>query len=257
MLSTLAIYNYRSLRDLVIPLERLNVVTGPNGSGKSNVYRALKLIAEIAQGRAIASLAREGGLESTLWAGPETIARSVARGDHAVQGTVRKGVVSLKLGFAGEEYGYAIDLGLPSSASPAFGHDPEIKRECVWAGEVLRPAALLVDRKASLVRSRGERDEWATITQHLARFDSMMTHCADPRNTPELLMLREQMRAWRFYDHFRTDADAPARASQIGTHTPVLANDGSDLAAALQTIVGVICYGWPRCSRRARRDCSC
>ena len=37
VLSTLAIHNYRSLRDLVLPLGRLNVVTGLNGSGKSNV----------------------------------------------------------------------------------------------------------------------------------------------------------------------------------------------------------------------------
>jgi len=48
--------------------------------------------------------------------------------------------------------------------------------------------------------------------------------------------LREQIRSWRFYDHFRTDVDAPARLPQIGTHTPILSNDGSDLAAALQTI---------------------
>ena len=40
----------------------------------------------------------------------------------------------------------------------------------------------------------------------------------------------------RFYDHFRTDAQAPARMPQIGTHTPVLGHDGTDLAAALQTI---------------------
>jgi predicted ATPase len=41
MLNTLAITNYRSLRDLMIPLGPLNVITGPNGSGKSSVYRAL------------------------------------------------------------------------------------------------------------------------------------------------------------------------------------------------------------------------
>src|SRR6267378_3368788 len=64
----------------------------------------------------------------------------------------------------------------------------------------------------------------------------MMTHVADPRNAPEMLALRESIRAWRFYDHFRTDADAPARSPQIGTHTPVLCNDGADLAAAIQTI---------------------
>ncbi|MDR8045820.1 AAA family ATPase, partial [Burkholderia cenocepacia] len=39
-LKTLAIDNYRSLRELIVPLAALNVVTGPNGSGKSSVYRA-------------------------------------------------------------------------------------------------------------------------------------------------------------------------------------------------------------------------
>src|SRR5262249_4180685 len=113
MLSTLAIYNYRSLRDLVIPLQRLNLVTGPNGSGKSNLYRALRLLAEIAQGRIIPSLAREGGIGSTLWAGPEAFSRSVLRGDYPVQGTVRKKPVSLRLGFPAAEFGYPIHLALP------------------------------------------------------------------------------------------------------------------------------------------------
>jgi predicted ATPase len=64
----------------------------------------------------------------------------------------------------------------------------------------------------------------------------MMTHCSDPREAIELLVLRERMRDWRFYDHIRTDPDAPARKPQVGTYTPVLAADGSDLAAAIQTI---------------------
>ena len=236
MLTTLAISSYRSLRDLILPLQGLNVLTGANGSGKSNVYRALRLLADTAQGRVIPSLAREGGLPSTLWAGPEAVARAVKRGDHPVQGTVRKHSVSLRLGFAGEEFGYAIDLGLPTPTSSAFALDPEIKRECVWNGPLLRPATLLVDRRGPLVRTRTDDGEWSTLTQHLASFDSMMAQLADPRNAPEMLMLREQIRAWRFYDHFRTDLDAPARSPQVGTHTPVLGHDGADLAAALQTI---------------------
>jgi len=64
----------------------------------------------------------------------------------------------------------------------------------------------------------------------------MMTHAADPREASELLLLRDRMRNWRFYDHLRTDRDAPARRPQIGTRTPVLASDGADLAAAVQTI---------------------
>ena len=237
MLHTLAISGYRSLRDFAIPLGRLNLITGPNGSGKSNLYRALRLLAETAQGRVIPSLAREGGLPSTLWAGPESISRAMRRGEHPVQGTPRQKTVSLRLGFSADDFGYAIDLGLPppESTNP-FAHDPEIKRECLWAGATLRPSSVLVDRRGPLVKSRQDGRDWSVVTYQLATFDSMMTHCADPRSTPEMLMLRETMRAWRFYDHVRTDAAAPARLPQVGTHTPVLSHDGADLAAALQTI---------------------
>src|SRR2546421_6889805 len=236
MLTALAISNYRSLRNLIVPLRRLNLITGPNGSGKSSVYRALRLLADTAQGGVIPSLAREGGLQSTLWAGPEKLGRSVKRGDYKIEGTVRKDRVSLRLGFAGDEFGYAIDLGLPSPSTSAFALDPEIKTECIWAGPVLRPAALLVERKAWVVRTRRNDGEWDVLSYQLSSFDSMMAQLADPRNAPEMIILREQIRSWRFYDHFRTDVDAPARLPQIGTHTPILSNDGSDLAAALQTI---------------------
>jgi predicted ATPase len=64
----------------------------------------------------------------------------------------------------------------------------------------------------------------------------MLSETADPQRAPELLVLRERIRSWRFYDHLRTDAQAPARAAWVGTRTPVLSHDGADLAAALQTI---------------------
>jgi predicted ATPase len=44
------------------------------------------------------------------------------------------------------------------------------------------------------------------------------------------------MSRWRFYHHFRTDAESPLRHPQVGVRTPVLSHDGRDLAAALQTI---------------------
>ncbi len=236
MLSALAIAGYRSLRELIVPLGRLNVITGANGSGKSSVYRSLRLVAETARGGVIPSLAREGGLPSTLWAGPERFSRDMLSGAAEVQGTRRNAPVSLRLGFAGEPFSYAIDLGLPVPGASRFTLDPVIKRECIWSGPLLRPSALLVDRQGAALRTRDESGEWQTVPQPVASFDSMMTEFADPRTVPEMIAVREQIRSWRFYDHFRTDVDAPARMPQVGTHTPVLADDGADLAAALQTI---------------------
>jgi predicted ATPase len=236
MLTTLAVANYRSLRDLVVPLDRLNVVTGPNGSGKSSLYRALRLLAETAKGGLIASLAREGGLPSTLWAGPEKITRDMKRGAHRVEGGPRKDAIHLRLGFASDDFSYAIDLGLPIPGDTAFTLDPVIKRESIWSGQVFREAAKLVDRRGPVLHASDENGVWRAVPQPLTTFESMMTEYADPHAAPEMIAVRERIRSWRCYDHFRTDLDAPARQPQIGTHTPILGESGADLAAALQTI---------------------
>lgn len=242
MLHTLAVGNYRSINNLVMPLGQLNLITGANGSGKSNLYKALRLLAETARGGVVNALAREGGLDSTLWAGPEKTSRRMLSGEVPVQGGPRSAAVRLRLGFAGEDFGYAVAFGLPESNSgedqhtpSAFALDPEIKRESIWAGPCYRPAALLVDRQGPMVRQREGRS-WQVVAQHVPSFDSLFDQIGNTPDCPEVFHLREQIRRWRFYDHFRSDAQAPARQPQLGTRTPVLHHDGRDLAAALQTI---------------------
>jgi predicted ATPase len=295
MLTAVAVSGYRSLRDVVVPLHGLDVVTGANGSGKSSLYRSLRLLAGCGRGEVVGTLAREGGLQSALWAGPATLGGARDRG-HAVQGTRRKGPISLQLGFASDDFGYLVDLGLPQQASgsdagtpSAFLRDPEIKREVVWSGPVMRPGSVLVRRRWGVVETRsaaagddgwaqdwsasdvaewesdpveasgpasgahsaayrspggpavaasrrGNRPGWTELTRSLRPWESMLTELADPERAPELLRVRRMIRGWRFYDGFRADAEAPARTPQVGTRTPVLADDGRDLAAALQTI---------------------
>jgi len=296
MLTAVAVSGYRSLRDVVVPLHGLDVVTGANGSGKSSLYRSLRLLAGCGRGDVIATLAREGGLQSALWAGPATLGGARDRGQD-VQGTRRKGPISLQLGFASDDFGYLVDLGLPQQSTgseagtpSAFLRDPEIKREVVWAGPVMRPGSVLVRRRWGVVETRAagggddgwgaewgpddgdaaewesdpveapgsragsraayksagadggrspgraSRPGWTELTRSLRPWESMLTELADPERAPELLRVRRMIRGWRFYDGFRADAEAPARTAQVGTRTPVLADDGRDLAAALQTI---------------------
>src|SRR6478736_1640748 len=263
MLTAVAVSGYRSLRDVVVPLHGLDVVTGANGSGKSSLYRSLRLLAGCGRGDVIGTLAREVGLQ---------------------------------LGFASDDFGYLVDLGLPQQASgsdagagspSAFLRDPEIKREVVWSGPVMRPGSVLVRRRWGVVETRaavGGDDDWASewggggddesaewesdpveapgsraaykasegsgaraprraarpgwteLTRSIRPWESMLTELADPERAPELLRVRRMIRGWRFYDGFRADAEAPVRTPQVGTRTPVLADDGRDLAAALQTI---------------------
>lgn len=244
MLTTLAIQNYRSLREIVIPLSRLNLVTGANGSGKSNLYKALRLLAQTAQGGVVNALAQEGGLDSSFWAGPEHISKRMLSGEVNVEPTVRQQVKRLKLGFASDEFSYLIELGLPKPDSTTlFGLDPQIKREAIWVGELYRPATVLLERRSALVKTRADSDPssnssagWHTLNVQMQHSDSIFTELADPQRTPEVIRLRDSIRAWRFYDHFRSDSDAPARKSQLGTQTPVLHHDGRDLASAIQTI---------------------
>lgn len=77
MITRLAVAGYRSLRDLGVELAPL----------------ALRLLAANAQGRAVSPLTLEGGLSSTLWAGPEMFSRE--HGTRPVQGLVGKEPVSL------------------------------------------------------------------------------------------------------------------------------------------------------------------
>ncbi len=222
-LTELRVAGYRSLRDVRLPLKQLNVVVGPNGSGKSNLYRALWLIAEISEGGFARAICREGGLLSAMWAGPRTNNKPLR----------------MALGFATEDFSFLLSCGFPPHVQTAFRFDPHIKEEAVWAGRQRKPTTTMLERGAGITWIRdveGRRVDYPLV---LSENESVLSQLREPHRFPELFALREEVRGWRFYHQFRTDEHAPLRSPQVSVRTPVLSHDGSDLAAALQTILEV------------------
>jgi predicted ATPase len=137
-----------------------------------------------------------------------------------VQGGPRKDVIRLQLGFAGDEFSYAIDFGLPEPSGSAFAHDPQIKRETIWHGPVWRRGTTLVNRSGAVVTAVGSGKEARSLARGLAPHECMLAELADPVRAPEVLAVRESVRGWRFYDHFRTDSHAPARQAHTVVRLP-------------------------------------
>lgn len=240
-LSHLAVAGYRSLQQLTLPLGALSLVCGANGCGKSNLYRSLGLIAAAARGDLVAALAAEGGLPAVFWAGPERTTAAMRRAEQPLQGSSgRRQAARLRLGIAADTLSYAIELGYRADdQTSAFVLDPEIKREWIWAGGPFHPRSLLVQRSGAVVERCGEGGRCQPIAQEVSPHESLFTAVADPLAAPEVFQLRRTILSWRFYDSFRTDRQAPARLGRIATRTPSLADDGGDLAAAVQTILEI------------------
>jgi predicted ATPase len=231
-LTRLNVRGYRSLRDLSLPLSQVNIVTGANGTGKSNLYQALMLVARAANGQLARAIAEEGGTPSVLWAGGERI-----------RYTRKRPAKRIHLEVETEAFGFRFAVGLPSPSSlppgtSLFGLDPEVKEEKLWIFAEAKPV-LMLDRRgpsAWLRNAEGTMDEY---TLALLKYESILPQVVEPHRYPEVNMLRQTLLAWRFYHHFRTDALSPLRYPQIGAQTNVLSHDGSDLAAALETIVEI------------------
>jgi predicted ATPase len=221
---------YRSVRNLRLHLSQINVLTGANGTGKTNLYNSVFLLAKAAAGGFAQVVAEEGGMPSVLWAGARKSRSS---------GAIRMEPVRMTLGIKTDTFSYELVCGLPKQSSgekSAFSLDPEVKEERVWmdAPHGLKVTFFERSPKGAWILDNDER--LADYSGELLPTESVLSQLREPHLYPELSSLRTEISRWRFYHHFRTDAESPLRHPQVGVRTPVLAHDGRDLAAALQTI---------------------
>ncbi|MFO0709147.1 MAG: AAA family ATPase [Sandaracinus sp.] len=237
-----AIAGYRSLHDLAFAPGPLTVISGGNGVGKSNVYRALELMHAAAHGRLARSLALEGGLPSAAWAGPEdTRSEDAKRLGRAIEGTMRKRPIRVRLGMQLDAGCFEMSIGLPPlepGAPTVFRFDPEVKQEWLWSAPPRKKNKPFLTREGLAANGLDSDGRTRTYAQ-LDPGESVLGQLDEPQLLSELWLLQRTLRAFRFYHAFRTDPESPLRTQRIGARTPILASNGEDAAAALQTILEI------------------
>ncbi|MGR2663797.1 AAA family ATPase [Chromobacterium haemolyticum] len=222
----LSLKGFRSIRQLRLVLEPLNVVVGPNGCGKSNLYKAVRLLHEAACGRLSAALAEEGGIQKAMWAG------GLRRGDR--KGEPKRMTLAARLA----DYDYELQLGYPEPSLSLFSLDPLVKEETLWlAGQGRRPSAQVLERRNQSAFLTSVDGVKTTYPLGLQAEESVFGQLSEPHLYPEVSQVRETLRRWRFYHEFAVWPCSPPRAPQVGIRSPVLAHDGGNLASAFQTIV--------------------
>lgn len=225
MIQSVTIKGFRSIRNMTLPLKQLNIISGANGCGKSNLYKAVRLLHEAANGRLSQAIAEEGGIQKVMWAGGHRA------GDRAKD--PKRMILSVDM----QDYDYQMEIGFPEPLISLFALDPLVKKENIWlSGYQRRRMSELMERvnqAAFLKNVEGERMSYPmTLTQE----DSIFGQLSDPHLYPEVSQVRETMKNWRFYHEFSVSSNSPMRVPQVGIRSPILAHDGANLAAAFETL---------------------
>lgn len=229
-LTQVTIQNYRSVRDLTMPVEQLSVFVGANGAGKTNLYKALSLLRRAADGSITRAITEEGGLESVLWAGPRSSHKPVrlilrARFDELGHGT-------------GVPHSYEVEIGLRQPTEAAFPLEPLIKEERLIVRQGRRDVTMM-ERKGPLVTLRNDNGERESHKNAVLPSETVLASFRDGARYPELEAVRREMMEWRLYHDFRTDSASPIRRPCHAITTPTLSPDGHDLAAVLATLSAI------------------
>ncbi|WP_180173922.1 AAA family ATPase [Acinetobacter sp. YH01024] len=225
MIRSVTIQGFRSIHHINLTLSRLNIISGPNGCGKSNLYKAVRLLHEAANGQLSQAIANEGGIQKIMWAGGHRA------GDRS------KDPKRMKLAVEMEHYEYQLEIGFPEPLITLFALDPLVKVEGIWlSGYQRRKMSELLERTNQAAFLKNVDEERIAYPMSLTPEESVFGQLSDPHLYPEVSQVRETMKNWRFYHEFSVSGNSPIRVPQVGIRSPVLAHDGTNLAAAFETL---------------------
>ncbi|MBI2918592.1 MAG: AAA family ATPase [Chloroflexi bacterium] len=199
MIETLRVQNYKSLKDIEIPLKPLTVLVGPNAAGKSNILDCLRFLSEVATtGRTDLPFERRHGFKEVAWGGDQERLISL----HVLwQPPHRDSNV----------FEYALEV-----QGPTFERDVKVKKEALSGGETgfLRGEDGLV---------HGDKTEFPVGPQ-----ESLLV----PPGNSGRTAARRLMSSWTFYDFLAHVMRQPQPVAKQTRLTP----DGGNVATLLHWI---------------------
>ncbi|MFJ4939644.1 AAA family ATPase [Streptomyces pseudovenezuelae] len=224
----LHVENFRSLRDVTIPLGPLTVLVGANGVGKSNVLKVFDLLADIIRTDLEPALETRGGFdEVAFWGGPKppTTLRIRLKATWTTHSSAN----------APDEYDLKVrrysapgnkDTGryrLTRSESFQFKRTRGRGRRITVSGE----RATVVDTRPS----NGLEDSSEFGIQRLSSGLSTLPRLASAEGGTEVARVAHQLSSFRVFD---VNVDAARRPSRV--HYDDLSSNADNLAAFLYVL---------------------
>ncbi|MEV6151090.1 AAA family ATPase [Nonomuraea sp. NPDC052129] len=231
-LSELRVENFRSLRQITMPLGPVNVLVGPNGAGKTNVLKVFEFLADIVRTDLEPVLAARGGFEELVFRG------GADRPDHLLIGI--KGAWSSSLAGAPDEYVLKIT------------NAPLAREEVFRSADVqhrLRTITVEGTRAKAQLRTLGQggfesRSEWPPLgvgtadrksdevgIQPLSSGLSTLPRLAEKKFSMAPTLVADMLRAFRVFDVDVSKASMPSRVHRGGQEP--IADNAANLAAFL------------------------
>ena len=129
---------------------------------------------------------------------------------------------------------YAAELGYPERiGSAAFNCEAQVKAETLSLRRRGRDVELM-ERRAPSVWARDAEGRRILADDQLLASETALSSLRG--GFPEIDAVRHAISNWRFYHSFRTDPESPLRRPSLAVTSPILASDGSNLAAVFATL---------------------
>lgn len=225
-LSALSARQYRSPRAIRMELGGVNLFIGANGVGKSNLYRSLQLVQAAVRGTFAREIAAEGGMMQALWAGP--------RREHEQARIVF--TVEAEDEVNGLSFDYRIEAGLrPPKAAAGFAFEPQVKAESFRVDTGRGPVETM-KRQGPGIFLRDGRGRMTAFEETALTSETALSLLARGGVAPEISTFCRFIDQWRFFHGFRTDAASPLRHPCLAVTSPLLDEDGANLAAVFATL---------------------